>query len=148
MGFNSWLKTPVLYFFNYSSFECIFTEEGYDSGVSPEPLANVTAVPLVSEILQVWIPSIDCNALSACPAVNIQYPVLIKHAFCVSFYKVSETAFSLTAGYFLAYWWSDKRITVKEGGKRGQSCSQLLSKVTNQAKPFLISGYSKSFGHR
>ena len=64
-------------FFNYSSFECVFTEEGYDSGVSPEPLANVTAVPLVSEILQVWIPSIDCNALSACPAVNIQYPVLI-----------------------------------------------------------------------
>ena len=33
------------------------------------------------------------------------------------FVKVSETAFSLTAGYFLAYWWSDKRITVKEGKK-------------------------------
>ena len=35
-------------------FESIFTEEGYDGGGSPEPLVNVTAVPLVSEILQVW----------------------------------------------------------------------------------------------
>ena len=42
----------------------------------------------------------------------------------IYFVKVSETAFSLTAGYFLAYWWSDKRITVKEGGKRGESCYQ------------------------
>ena len=31
-----------------------FSEEGYDSGHSPEPLVNVTAVPLVSEILQVF----------------------------------------------------------------------------------------------
>ena len=31
-------------------------EEGYDGGLSPEPLVNVTAVPLVSEILQVSIP--------------------------------------------------------------------------------------------
>ena len=31
--------------------------------------------------------------------------------------KVSETAFSLTAGYFLAYWWNDKRISIKEGDK-------------------------------
>ena len=38
-----------------SCFESIFTEEGYDGGESPEPLVNVTAVPLVSEILQVWI---------------------------------------------------------------------------------------------
>ena len=29
------------------------TEEGYDGGESPELLVNVTAVPLVSEILQV-----------------------------------------------------------------------------------------------
>ena len=58
-----------------SNFECVFTEEGYNNGVSPEPLVNVTAVPLVSEILQVWIPSIQCNALSACPAVNIKYLV-------------------------------------------------------------------------
>ena len=29
------------------------TEEGYDSGQSPEPFVNVTAVPFVSEILQV-----------------------------------------------------------------------------------------------
>ena len=28
-------------------------EEGYDSGQSPEPFVNVTAVPFVSEILQV-----------------------------------------------------------------------------------------------
>ena len=34
-----------------------------------------------------------------------------------AFIKVSETAFSLTAGYFLAYWWYDKRVTVKEGVK-------------------------------
>ena len=40
-----------------SNFECVFTEEGYNNGVSPEPLVNVTAVPLVSEILQVGIPS-------------------------------------------------------------------------------------------
>ena len=31
--------------------------------------------------------------------------------------KVSETAFSLTAGYFLAYWWYDKRVTLKKGDK-------------------------------
>lgn len=29
------------------------TEQGYDSGQSPEPFVNVTAVPLVGEILQV-----------------------------------------------------------------------------------------------
>ena len=29
------------------------TEEGYDSGQSPELFVNVTAVPFVSEILQV-----------------------------------------------------------------------------------------------
>ena len=29
------------------------TEEGNDSGQSPEPFVNVTAVPFVSEILQV-----------------------------------------------------------------------------------------------
>ena len=42
-----------------SCFESIFTEEGYDGGESPEPLVNVTAVPLVSEILQVWIPFLN-----------------------------------------------------------------------------------------
>ena len=31
------------------------SEEGYDGGLSPEPLVNVTAVPFVSEILQVSI---------------------------------------------------------------------------------------------
>ena len=39
----------------------------------------------------------------------------------IAFIKVSETAFSLTAGYFLAYWWFDKRITVKEGVKKRYS---------------------------
>ena len=36
-------------------------EEGYDGGLSPEPLVNVTAVPLVSEILQVSILSYLAN---------------------------------------------------------------------------------------
>ena len=40
----------------------------------------------------------------------------------IAFTKVSETAFSLTAGYFLAYWWYDKRITLKEGDKKRHSC--------------------------
>ena len=37
-------------------------EEGYDGGLSPEPLVNVTAVPLVSEILQVSIISYLANS--------------------------------------------------------------------------------------
>ena len=39
-----------------------FSEEGYDGGLSPEPLVNVTAVPLVSEILQVSIISYLANS--------------------------------------------------------------------------------------
>ena len=72
------------------------TEEGYDSGQSPEPFVNVTAVPLVSEILQVH---------------------LLMNVFAIKpqFLKVSDTAFSLTAVYFLGYYWQDKRISIKEG---------------------------------
>ena len=75
LAFQSLAGSTHIVIFIDSSFECVFTEEGYNNGVSPEPLVNVTAVPLVSEILQVWIPSIQCNALSACPAVNIKYLV-------------------------------------------------------------------------
>ena len=38
------------------------TEQGYDSGQSPEPFVNITAVPLVSEILQVhFLNACFCN---------------------------------------------------------------------------------------
>ena len=74
----------------------ICTEEGYDSGQSPEPFVNVTAVPLVGEILQVHF---------------------LMHVFAIKpqFLKVSDTAFSLTAVYYLGYYWQDKRISIKEG---------------------------------
>ena len=75
------------------------TEEGYDSGQSPELFVNVTAVPFVSEILQVH----EKNA--------IFFAIESNHKFL----KVSDTAFSLTAAYYLGYYWQDKRISIKKG---------------------------------
>ena len=76
------------------------TEEGYDSGQSPELFVNVTAVPFVSEILQVHEKKI-----------RIFFAIESNHKFL----KVSDTAFSLTAAYYLGYYWQDKRLSIKKG---------------------------------
>ena len=74
--------------------------EGYDAGQPPETLVNVTVVPMVMEVLQVrHFLKARCNHFQKC-----QRHIL----------KVSETQFSLTASYILAFMWNDKRIFYKE----------------------------------
>ena len=49
----SFFKNIFLIFPLIHALRLSVTEEGYDGGLSPEPLVNITAVPLVSEILAV-----------------------------------------------------------------------------------------------
>ena len=55
------------------------------------------------------------HGCSACQRNSAGTFLMLFFAIKPQFLKVSDTAFSLTAVYFLGYYWQDKRISIKEG---------------------------------